>query len=392
VYDKLVPITMPPGLFKNGTRNQAKGRWYDANLVRFFDDTIRPVGGWRRLQSDANADFPPLAGVPRGALAYRTDTGGVVQTFGTVSKLYAIVGGVLKDITPISFVAGRSSTVFTTATGAYGSGPFGSGPYGSGSQTAQLSEADTWQLVSFGNTLAAVCTSDKKLYTWAGDPAVLPTVPAGAPSSAVGVVVTPERFLVALGAGGNARLIQWPSQETTTDWVPTAQNTAGDFQLTTNGRVLSGRASRGQTLLWTDADLHTMTYIGGPFLYKVDRVGENCGLIAPNVPIMVSGQAFWMGKNGFFTFDGFVKPIRCDVQDYVFGDFNYVQAAKCWGHVDLRVQRGVVVLSERGFGRNRPLRRVQLSRRPLDGRASSRARPATTRGRCRIRCSSIAPG
>jgi hypothetical protein len=329
--DKLIPLAMPAGLFKNGTRAQAKGRWYDANLVRFFDATIRPVGGWRRLQADDNTDFPPLAGVPRGAVAYRTDAAGVVQVIGTVSGLFAILGGEIHDITPAGYVAGRSSTIFTTASGAYGSGPYGSGPFGSGSQTAELSEADMWQLVNFGNSLAAVTTADKKLYVWAGDPAVRPTVPAGAPSSAVGVVVTPERFLVALGAGGNARLVQWPSQETTTDWTPTAQNTAGDFELTTNGRVLAGRPARGETLLWTDVDLHSMTHIGGQFVYKFARVGENCGILAPNVPVMVSGMALWMGKNGFFMYDGYVKPLRCDVQDYVFGDFNYVQAVKCWG-------------------------------------------------------------
>ena len=322
---------MPPGLFKNGTLFQAKGRWHDANLVRFFDDTIRPVGGWRRLQSDANTDFPPLDGVPRGSFAYRTDTGGVVQVFGTTSKLYAVIGGVLKDITPGGFVPGLVSTKFTTATGAYGIGPYGSGWYGSGSQTAQLTEADIWQLVSFGNALAGVCTSDKKLYVWGGDPAVLPTVPAGAPANVVGVVATPERFLFVLGAGGNSRVVAWPSQETTNDWTPSNLNTAGDFEIASSGRLITGRATRGQTLLWTDADVHAATYIGGVFVYRFTRVGDNCGVIGPNVPVVVNGQAFWMGSNGFFTYDGFVKSLRCDVQDYVFGDFNYVQKVKCWG-------------------------------------------------------------
>ncbi|HEY8309755.1 MAG TPA: hypothetical protein VIG47_04330, partial [Gemmatimonadaceae bacterium] len=164
-----------------------------------------------------------------------------------------------------------------------------------------------------------------------GNPAHLPAVPSGAPTSAVGVVATPERFLFVLGANGNARQVAWPSQETTTDWTPGALNTAGDFEVASNGRLVTGRVSRGQTLLWTDADVHAATYIGGEFVYRFERVGENCGVLAPNVPVVVSGQAYWMGSNGFFSYDGFVRPMRCDVQDYVFGDFNYVQAVKCWG-------------------------------------------------------------
>lgn len=341
--DTLAPLSLPPGLFKNGTRHQAQGRWYDANLVRFFDNTIRPVGGWRRLQSDANADFAPLDGVPRAALAWRADAAGVIQVIGTTSKLYAIQGGVMHDITPAGYVAGNVDTSYTTASGAYGIGDYGSGNYGVGSQTAALTPAATWQLTNFGNALVAVSTSDKKLYVWLDDPAVLPTVPAGAPSSVRGAVVTPERFLFVLGAQydagsssfiANDRSVAWPSQETTTDWVPSALNTAGDFEVASAGRLVCGRASRGQTLLWTDADLHAATFIGGPFVYSFSRIGENCGIASPNAVAMLDGQALWMGRNGFFRYDGFVKPIECEVQDYVFGDINTVQLEKVWAVVN----------------------------------------------------------
>lgn len=328
--DKPYPIEIPPGLWKNGTKYQAKGRWYDANLVRFYDRTIRPVGGWRRVQDDAGADLAALSGVPRAAKAFRTDTS-IVQAVGTVSKLYVVVGGVLHDVTPVGFPAGRTTTGYATASGAYNVGPYGSGYYGQGSQTAQLAEATTWQLDNFGNDLVAVATSDEKLYLWAGDPGTPAAVPSGAPTSCVGVVVTPERFLVALGTDGDVRQIAWASQETSDDWTPSDTNTAGDFRLATNGRLLAGRRTEGETLLFTDADVHKMTYIGGTFVYSFRQIGENCGLLAPNAVVTTGSVALWMAKGGFYKYDGFVAPLRCDVEDYVFGDFNEVQAAKCWG-------------------------------------------------------------
>ena len=40
-------VAFPLGVYRNGTEYQSKGRWYDGNLTRFLDGTIRPVGGWR---------------------------------------------------------------------------------------------------------------------------------------------------------------------------------------------------------------------------------------------------------------------------------------------------------------------------------------------------------
>src|SRR5258706_4720778 len=44
----LFPLSFPPGMYRNGTELQSKSRWYDANLIRFYEGTIRPIGGWRK--------------------------------------------------------------------------------------------------------------------------------------------------------------------------------------------------------------------------------------------------------------------------------------------------------------------------------------------------------
>jgi hypothetical protein len=49
VIEERLPLSLPPGYFKNGTPYQAQNRWTDGNLVRFLDGTIRAVGGWRRM-------------------------------------------------------------------------------------------------------------------------------------------------------------------------------------------------------------------------------------------------------------------------------------------------------------------------------------------------------
>ena len=328
--DKLLPLELPPGLYKNGTVYQSKGRWYDANGVRFIDKTIQPIGGWRRAVDDSGTNIAALSGVPRAALGWSGDTGTPIVGIGTTGKLYIYSAGALHDVTPVGFTTGRVDTKPAASTGAFGQGPFGVGPFGWGSLAAQLQEADTWTLDTFGSWLAGVCTSDQKLYLWEGNTAVPAAVPSGAPTTARAVVCTPEGFLVALGVNGDVRTLAWPTQRTTTDWTPTKTNSAGDFTLTTNGRLMCGARTRTETLLWTDVDLHAMNYIGGILIYRFDQRGDKCGIIAPNAKAVIDTRAFWMGKRTFYMYDGFAREIPCDVADYVFSNMNDMQVAKIW--------------------------------------------------------------
>lgn len=327
--DKLLPLNIPPGIYRNGTKYQSRSRWYDSQLVRFVDGTIQPLGGWRFLQKDDGTNLEPLAGKPRAAISWRTDAGDTIIAVATTQKLYAFAGGVLHDITPVGFVAGVENTAPTSGNGNYGAGSYGTGIYGEGASAASLTEADMWHLDMFGEWLAGVCTSDNKLYVWDANFATLPTVPAGSPTGS-GVVVTPERFLVVLSAGGNVRKVAWPSQETTTVWTPLSTNSAGDFELTTEGRLMCGRRTKSETLLWTDADVHAMQYIGGTLVYRFTQLGEKCGVISPHAATTFDTAALWMGNRNFFMYNGTVKPIPCPVRDLVFGDFNTMQSLKVW--------------------------------------------------------------
>lgn len=123
-------------------------------------------------------------------------------------------------------------------------------------------------------------------------------------------------------ANFSLRRIYWATQETVNDWTPLATNTAGSLDLATEGILMCGKAMRGNTLIWTTADLWTMTYIGGTFVYGASKIGGNCGIIGVHAAAVVDTAAFWMGQNGFFAYDGFVKPIVCEIQDYIFNSLN----------------------------------------------------------------------
>jgi hypothetical protein len=71
-----------------------------------------------------------------------------------------------------------------------------------------------------------------------------------------------------------------------------------------------------------------MGFIGGELVYGFKQVGANCGAMSRRAMCAMQSRYFWMGRRGFFVYDGFVKELPSEVGDYVFNDFNVVQRSK----------------------------------------------------------------
>ena len=320
----LVPLEIPPGVYANGTEMQSSGRWLDSSLVRWIEGTMRPVGGWTAF---TNQTLPTTA---RAAISWRDDAAGRYVAFGSYDRLHSMTAsGTLSDITPVGLASGDEDA--TTNTG-YGGGFYGLGTYGTARpESANYSDPTTWSLDTWGNYLVACSDADGKLYEWQLSAATPAAAITNAPTDCDALVVTPERFLMALGAGGDIHKVQWSDREDNTTWTPAATNEAGDILLQTPGRIMLGRRMRGQTLILTDTDAHTATYVGPPFVYGFEIVGTACGAISRRCAAEAEGAVFWMGDGSFFRFaGGVVEEIYCDVADYVFGNITTAQRGKVY--------------------------------------------------------------
>jgi hypothetical protein len=251
---------------------------------------------------------------------------------GTYNKLYYInASGTVADITPTSFTAGREDATQNTG---YGGSYYNTGSYSTPrTPSAIWLTATTWALDNFGEDLVGCSTDDRKLHIWdISNGSGTPAAPvANAPTNNESLIVTEERFLFALGAGGNPRKIQWCDKENITSWTPAATNEAGDIELQTSGTIRSAIRIRGRTLIVTDVDAHLATYQGPPYVYGFERVGSACGTDSPKSLVAVDQAAFWMGQKGFFFFDGsIVKELNCEVSDHIFRDINTNQISKVY--------------------------------------------------------------
>ena len=323
----LIPLDIPAGFYRNGTDLEQAGRWRDGSLVRWRDNSLRPIGGWRERKTSFATN--PV----RGMHTWEFLNGNAYLAGGSHSELKVMTGsGTLSDITPTDLATGREDAAVNTG---FGGGAYGNGYYGQAIQQSDdsvVQEATTWSLDNFGEDLVACHYDDGRILIW--DSSATPATASAltnAPTSNLGIVVTEERFIFALGAGGNSRKVQWCDREANTTWTAAATNEAGDIELQTSGQIMQGIRTRGQTLILTDTDAHTARYLGPPYVYGFERVGTSCGAISRKAASDVDAGVFWMGQGAFFRFDGnSVGELKCDVHDYVFGDFNTAQQSKCW--------------------------------------------------------------
>lgn len=335
----LAPIKLPPGQYLNGTRYAAKDRWALAQLVRFRNGHPCPIGGWKKVPLTVSNVAAPdgMQGICRAAITWRANAQPRWAAFGTTRKLYAFDGGTLTDITPSGFVAGTDNVAVGKGYGAY---LYGRQTFGTPRTVSSItSEPGRWTLDTWGETLVGVANSDGRICQWSFSGLATPLT--NAPTACRSLIVTNERMLMALGAGdgplaggpgvytANPRHVWWCSQEDLTDWDRTdPTNTAGDFNLDTPGQIMCALKFSGDILIFTDQDVHRCQYLGPPLYYGFHKQSEGCGIVGPGAVVATSGQVVWMGPNGFFVYDGYVRPLPCEVQDYVLRDLNRTQAAK----------------------------------------------------------------
>lgn len=322
----LVKLTLPPGMRDVGTAHQAKGRWRDGNFVRWVEGVMRPIGKWVRVTS---TPFTSRISKVRSMLDL---SGRNWIMIGTNEGCFVREGASIIDVTPVDYVPGYNTT---SIGGGYSAAEYGLDDYGTPrtAPTALTLEANSWAIDRWGEYFVSVAVSDGRAFVWkpgdlTGTPfdSALSVIP-NAPIDNRSLIVTNERHLMLLGAGGNPRKIQWSDREDYTVWTPSATNLAGDIELETNGALQTAVKNGEEILVMSDTDVFVIRYVGAPFVYGREHVGEKSGVIGPHAAVSTNDFVAWMSIDGFYTYRGQIEPLPCDVWDFVFREMNYNQRA-----------------------------------------------------------------
>lgn len=227
--------------------------------------------------------------------------------------------------------AGELTSILGTG---WGAGGWGIGTWGTSHTSAHLTIARIWSLVNWGEDLIA-SPVDRPIYVWvaATGKNTRATSIATAPAQNRRVILSPQlRILVSAGSHDGVdpdpMLIRWCDSEDYTDWTPSPTNTAGDKRFDNGSEILSAILSRNEIAVFTDTTIYSMFLTGDSLVFGFDDKGRTVGLAGPNATVDINGVVYAFGRGEFYTYDGEVKHLPCDVYSRVFGDFNIEQAAK----------------------------------------------------------------
>jgi hypothetical protein len=140
-----------------------------------------------------------------------------------------------------------------------------------------------------------------------------------------------SRFVLAFGctdygsAIQNPMLIRWSDQESIATWAPAITNQAGSFTLSHGSQIVAAMQTRQEILVITDSAIYSMQYLGPPYVWGFQLMGDNISIMGPNAVATANNVTYWMGTDKFYMYSGRVETLPCSLRQYVYNDINLSQ-------------------------------------------------------------------
>jgi hypothetical protein len=141
-----------------------------------------------------------------------------------------------------------------------------------------------------------------------------------------------SRFVICFGVNDygsavqNPMLIRWSDQEDYTQWTPAVTNQAGSYTLSHGSQIVTAMQARQEILVWTDSAIYSMQYLGAPYVWGFQILGDNLSIASPNVAVTANNITYWMGVDKFYMYSGRVETLPCTLRSYVYNDINMSQS------------------------------------------------------------------
>jgi hypothetical protein len=222
----------------------------------------------------------------------------------------------------------------------WGAGPWGYGTWGNGQSTA--TSLRLWSQINFGQNLI-FGPRGGGIYYWNANSGV---TTRGVNLTTLGDAQTPvvqntltvsdtSRFVIVFGtndpnsATPNAldpMFIRWSDQEDPFTWIPAITNQAGSIRLSHGSQIITTVQTRQEIVVFTDSSVYSLQYLGPPYVWGSQLLGDNVSIAGQNAAALASGVVYWMGVDKFYMYDGRVQTLNCDLRRFVFENINKSQS------------------------------------------------------------------
>jgi hypothetical protein len=224
----------------------------------------------------------------------------------------------------------------------WGAGGWGSGGWGAG--VSSSIGLQLWNQMNFGQNLL-FGPRGGGIYYW---DATTSLTTRGVNLTTLGDAQTPvvqnsltvsdvSRFVIVFGTNDPNALdptaldpmfIRWSDQEDPFTWIPASTNQAGSIRLSHGSEIVTTVQTRQEIVVFTDSSVYSLQYLGPPYVWGAQLLGDSISIISPNAATQASGIVYWMGVDKFYAYDGRIQTLNCDLRRYVFQDINQDQAAQ----------------------------------------------------------------
>ena len=123
-------------------------------------------------------------------------------------------------------------------------------------------------------------------------------------------------------------LVRWSDADNPFEWVPATTNQSGENRLSFGSYIVAALDTRQEILIWTDAAIFSMQYLGPPYVFSQNLLMDNISIASPNAGITVNNVTYWMGVDKFYQYSGRVETLPCSLRQFVFTDINTDQLAQ----------------------------------------------------------------
>lgn len=144
------------------------------------------------------------------------------------------------------------------------------------------------------------------------------------------------RFVFAFGCNDYSSTVQdpllmrWSDQEDPAMWTPSATNQAGSLRLSHGSEIVGVIQTRQEIFVLTDSSAYSVQYLGPPYVWNAQLMGDNISVAGQNSMAIASGVVYWMGRDKFYKYDGRIQTLRCDLRSFIFSDFNADQSLQVY--------------------------------------------------------------
>ena len=145
-----------------------------------------------------------------------------------------------------------------------------------------------------------------------------------------------SRFVICLGTNDigssvvDPMLVRWSDQGDPVMWSPSITNQSGSITLSHGSTIVTAIQSKQEIVIFTDSALYSLQYLGPPYVWGSQLLGDNTSLVGPNAVTLAAGTIYWMGVDKFYKYDGRLQALTCDLLRYIYNDIDRVQFAQVY--------------------------------------------------------------